>query len=157
MGVGVNRRHVSCKCGRVDNSLSTGYSDPDVDLMDVPDLFGEEDNDEAPSRPSRRRSTPPPTNYGPRVKDASVTLPASPVMEHALRLATSRGDIVTSGDEGTAVDGVHAPTSQHYKGTALDLRYATGRARQAADYRRLGYVVVEEATHLHVQAYAVNA
>jgi hypothetical protein len=73
------------------------------------------------------------------------------------QLASARGDIVTSGAEGYSGDGVHTPNSQHYKGTALDVRYTGNRARQIADYRRTGLVVIPETTHLHIQAYPVSA
>jgi hypothetical protein len=139
-------------CDGVDNSLSTGLEyDPDVDPMDVPDFFGEESTAAAP-----RQRTPSSGPRQPRVKDSTVRLPGG-VMAAAERLAYARGDIVTSGTEGYSGDGVHATTSQHYTGTALDVRYSGNRARQVADYRRLGLVVIPEDTHLHVQAYRMTA
>lgn len=155
---------------RVDNRLSTGVEVDDfggADIMDPPDLFGDlyDDQDEepqpqgmAPAAPvgaePRGRAAP---RYSPvpRVKDASVELPRSPEIAAALAVADDRGDLVTSGQEGFPGDGVHAPTSQHYKGTALDLRYAPDRDAQQRAYTQAGYVVIPEATHLHVQRYAV--
>lgn len=149
-GVGVTRRRVSCKENGVDNRLSTGYDDPEVDLMDVPDLFGEEETVERVTRvPSERRS-PRQTTSTPAVKDRTVKLALRPEMGQALALAASRGDTITSGSEGFSGDGVHTPTSLHYDGLAVDVRYAAGRARQVADYGAGGYTVLQEATHLHV-------
>jgi hypothetical protein len=72
-------------------------------------------------------------------------------------LSAARGDLVTSGSEGYSGDGVHASTSQHYTGTALDVRYSSDRAKQIADYQRTGMVVIPEADHIHIQAYPVSA
>jgi hypothetical protein len=72
-------------------------------------------------------------------------------------LAYARGDIITSGSEGYSGDGVHATTSQHYKGSAIDVRYAANLAQQIADYRRTGMVVLNEGDHLHIQAFPVSA
>jgi hypothetical protein len=122
--------------------------------MDVPDLFsGLYDDEEAPRMPQERRAPP---QASPRTKDASIRLPGG-IMAAVEQLAYARGDIVTSGAEGYSGDGVHASTSQHYQGTALDVRYAGNRARQIADYRRTGLVVIPETTHLHIQAYPVSA
>jgi hypothetical protein len=76
-------------------------------------------------------------------------------MARAIRLVRNRRDVVTSGSEGYSGDGVHAATSQHYKGTALDLRYTTDRAEQVFAYESAGYVVIPESDHLHIQAYRV--
>jgi len=168
----VERKHDSCKECRVIHSLSTGCADAaadidndPVDIMDIPDLFSDlydEENrrEEAPRTPQERRSAGRPTGSqlaAPRLKDSSVRLPNAPVMAPALVLAYSRGDLVTSGSEGYSGDGVHSTTSQHYQGTALDVRYSSNRARQIADYRRTGLVVIPETTHLHIQAYRVSA
>jgi hypothetical protein len=139
-------------CGGVDNSLSTGLEfDQDEDLMDVPDFFGE-----APRMPRERRSPRRSTTTTPRTKDASVRLPGG-IMADVEALASARGDVITGGSEGYSGDGVHASTSQHYTGTALDVRYTGQRAQQIADYRRTGMVVIPEADHLHIQAYPVRA
>ena len=131
--------------------------DPSVDIMDVPDLFSADDAMETlPKAPSWRRDRSRPTPRGPappRVKDSTVQLPVSAVMQDALAVASWRGDVVTSGSEGTPDDGVHDPTSQHYQGTAIDLRYAARRFAQVADYRAAGYIVVPEKDHLHIQKY----
>jgi hypothetical protein len=132
--------------------------------MEPPDLFGDLYDDDAdeedrpleekpPREPQARRSPATPTVPLPRVKDASVLLPESPEMAPALALADDRGDLVTSGREGYSGDGVHAATSQHYQGLAIDLRFAGDRQRQAAAYRDLGYVAIVEADHVHVQRY----
>jgi hypothetical protein len=138
--------------------------------MDPPDLFsGLYDEEKTPRMPQERQSAPPRPSRTPsvgvpprglldvKVKDSSILLPNDPVMSSALRTARRRGDVITSGYEGFSGDGVHSVTSQHYSGTAIDIRYATGRAAQIASYARLGYVVVPEKTHLHVQAYPVTA
>jgi hypothetical protein len=78
-------------------------------------------------------------------------------MASAEALAAARGDVITSGYEGYSGDGVHTANSQHYKGTAIDVRYTGNRARQIADYRRTGLVVIPEKDHLHIQAYPVSA
>jgi len=171
-GVGVKRRHDSCnECGLI-HRLSTGCPsdaeaswDPEVDIMDVPDLFLAIDAPDAqetallpqPRRQRRLRGAPPSGLRAVRTKDSSVHLPEDPVMSGALRVAERRADIVTSGREGSPGDGVHSFTSQHYSGTAIDVRYAARRAEQIAAYARLGYVVVPEATHIHIQAYPVRA
>mgnify|MGYP001565151318 CR=1 FL=1 len=168
------RRRVSC----IGAKLSTGYPQgPDDaldeqeleaysgDLMDVPDLFvgiGEGIDErmartpQVRRRPARWRSPAPqgglPT---PRRKDQSVVLPTNPVMAGALAVAERRGDIITSGEEGAPSDRVHAPTSQHYQGTALDVRFAGDRQVQARAYAQAGYVTVIEKDHLHVQKYRV--
>jgi hypothetical protein len=85
-----------------------------------------------------------------------VLLPNDPVMSSALRTVRARGDTVTSGYEGYSGDGVHSATSQHYTGTAIDVRYTSGRAAQIAAYVRLGYVVIPEQDHIHIQAYPVR-
>ena len=128
--------------------------------MDPPDLFSGlyDDDDEEPRMPQERRSGRPPTPTkggfpAPRTKDASVRIPTDPVLAPTLQLAYARGDTITSGDEGFAGDGVHAPTSQHYAGTAIDVRYAGNRARQVADYQRTGLIVIAESDHIHIQAY----
>jgi hypothetical protein len=132
--------------------------------MDPPDLFGDLYDDDAyeeeppvgeksTRRPQEPRSQPPPAIPSPRVKDASVLLPESPEMAPALALADDRGDLVTSGREGYSGDGVHAATSQHYQGLAIDLRFTGDRERQAAAYRDLGYVAIVEKDHVHVQRY----
>jgi len=137
--------------------------------MDPPDLFGDLYDDDAyeevvpvekkPTRmPQDRRSSGAPALPSPRVKDASVLLPESPEMAAALDLADRRGDLVTSGREGYSGDGVHAATSQHYQGLAVDVRFSragSGVAGQVADYRDAGYVVIVEKDHLHVQRYAL--
>lgn len=118
--------------------------------MDVPDLFGEDEPVERVTRkPQKRRSAARPTRT-PAVKDRTVRLTLRPEMGQALALAASRGDTITSGSEGFSGDGVHTPTSLHYDGLAVDVRYAAGRARQVADYEAGGYTVLQEATHLHV-------
>lgn len=115
--------------------------------MDVPDLFYEEEG-LAPMRtehhPRRLRVA-----IAPRTKNRSVILPTDPIMEPALKTAERNGDVVTSGSEGNQGDGVHSPSSQHYTGTAIDLRLGA----DPGAYRALGYVVVVEKDHLHVQAY----
>lgn len=154
----------SCnECGLI-HRLSTGCPgsadeslDADVDIMDPPDLFsGLYDDEEAPRMPraatTKRRSI----DYTPKLKDASVRLPGG-IMGTVEALAYSRGDVVTSGFEGRPGDGVHAANSQHYTGSAIDIRYAANRTRQIADYRRTGMVVIPEDTHLHVQAFPVSA
>jgi hypothetical protein len=158
----VKRRHRNCIIG---DELSTGYPqvddpafDPSVDIMDVPDLFsGEDDPENAPRRNqavrSKRAAAPTGSVPHPRVKDQTVNLPADPVMRDAMFVADWRRDVVTSGDEGDPSDGVHDPSSQHYQGTAIDVRYAARRGAQVADYRAAGYIVVPEADHLHVQKY----
>jgi hypothetical protein len=158
--------YVSCnECGLI-HRLSTGCRDESetfdeygVDIMDPPDLFSglyEADDDETrvTRMPQERQSAPPATTGTPRIKDASVRLPGG-VMSEAQDLAERRGDVITSGSEGYSGDGVHSPTSQHYRGTALDIRWAADRRAQAQGYSYAGYVVVPEATHLHVQWYAV--
>ena len=144
------RRRVSCKAKAVDNKLSTGYDDPEIDLMDVPDLFGEDDEPRRTRLPQQRRTPRRPTGATPYVKDDTVRLPTRPEMAGATRLAYERGDVVTSGSEGSSADGVHLPASLHYENLALDVRYATLRSLQAAAYRAAGYNVLEEATHLHI-------
>jgi hypothetical protein len=119
--------------------------------MDVPDFF-----DEAPRMPRKRRSPRRSISPSPRRKDASVILPGG-IMADVEALAYARGDVITSGAEGSSGDGVHAATSQHYAGTALDVRYSGNRAQQVADYRRAGMVVIPETDHLHIQAYPVRA
>jgi len=118
--------------------------------MDVPDLFGEDDEPRRTRKPSGQRTPRRPTIYQPYVKDDTVRLPTSPHMEGAIRLAYERGDVVTSGSEGSPADGVHLPASLHYDNLALDVRYATLHSLQAAAYRAAGYHVLEEATHLHI-------
>ena len=147
----------------LDNRLSTGDDGGSYDLMDPPDLFGDlypEDDDgevaEVTTRPQGRRTPPAAALPAPRIKDASVKLPRSPEMAAALALADARGDLVTSGAEGYSGDGVHAPTSQHYKETAIDLRFARDVAAQAQAYRDAGYVAIVEKDHVHVQRYPVG-
>jgi hypothetical protein len=136
----------------VDESL-----DADVDIMDVPDLFsGLYDDQEAPRMPQERRSPRQVSPHRPRTKDASVRLPGG-IMADVEGIADARGDTITSGSEGYSGDGVHATNSQHYQGTAIDVRYTGNRAQQIADYRRTGLVVIPEKDHLHIQAYPVSA
>jgi len=159
--------HDSCiECGLI-HRLSTACPQvdecSDVDIMDPPDLFwGLYDDGETTGMPADRLSVNRPPSpggpSGPRAKDASVQIPNTFVMRPAIQLASRRGDVITSGREGYSGDGVHAISSQHYTGTAVDVRYdPRGRAQQIDSYRRLGYVVIEEPTHLHVQAYPVRA
>jgi hypothetical protein len=152
--------------GPVDNRFPTEYTQVDdfggADLMDPPDLFGDlydVDAHEEAAPMGKRPSYSPPGALAavprPRIKDDTVLLPGSPAMAAALALADERGDLVTSGREGYSGDGVHATTSQHYQGLAIDLRFAGDRERQARAYRDLGYVALVEADHLHVQRYAL--
>ena len=161
----MKRRLDSCNECRVIHRLSTAcpsdagdFWDPEVDIMDVPDLFSTIDAPRTALRRQKRDSLTPPSGLlAVRTKDASVHPPEDPVMSGALRVAKGRGDIITSGREGYSGDGVHSSTSQHYTGTAIDVRYAPRRAEQIAAYARLGYVVIPESTHLHIQAYPVTA
>jgi hypothetical protein len=131
------------------------FDDYGVDIMNPPDIFWSlYDDEEAPRMPQERRPAGPSISAAPRIKDASVRLPGG-IMADVEALAHARGDVVTSGSEGYSGDGVHATTSQHYTGTALDVRYTGNRARQIADYRRSGMVVIPEADHIHIQAYPV--
>jgi len=153
---------LKCKCRP---KLSTGYpqvpGDQLPDLLDVPEFFGDDDANEGTWEPrtdtevaAAYSGTGDPVPVGlPRVKDASVALPRSPEMSAALAVAAQRGDIVTSGAEGSPADRVHSPTSQHYKTTAIDLRWAADRDAQVSAYRAAGYVAVPEGSHLHVQRY----
>jgi hypothetical protein len=141
-----------------------------LDIMDPPDLFSDLYDDDAyeesprmPQERSQRRGSgaaaplprPAPQGGVPalRVKDAGIVLPTDPRMFDALRMADARGDLVTSGAEGYSGDGVHAPTSQHYEGLALDLRLSSDPQRQAMAYREAGYVAIVESDHVHVQRY----
>jgi hypothetical protein len=102
--------------------------------------------------PQERRPTARPSPSIPvKLKDASVLLPTAASMFRAITVARGRGDVVTSGREGYSGDGVHRPDSQHYQGTAIDLRFASNRQIQVEAYRVLGYEVISEADHLHVE------
>ncbi len=140
--------------------------EPLEDWLDVPEFFGDDNVMDAPEtvpgRPTGEgkslaerqqwlRDHPAPRiEATPRVKDASIVLPTSPAMAQALDVAQRRGDVVTSGAEGYPGDGVHTPTSWHYRGLAIDVRFAADVARQIGDYLRAGYRVLREATHLHI-------
>lgn len=159
-GAGVKSSHDSCnECGVI-HRLSTAYPDASVpfddwgfDIMDPPDLFsGLYDENEPTRMPQERRSAGAAAITTPRIKDASVRLPGG-LMLDAQALAADRGDVVTSGREGYSGDGVHAATSQHYTGTALDVRWGVDRRAQAQAYADAGYVAIPEATHLHVQRF----
>jgi hypothetical protein len=159
-GAGAKSSHDSCnECGVI-HRLSTAcpdtsvpFDDWGVDIMDPPDLFsGLYDDEEAPRMPRERQSAGGATTTSPRIKDASVELPGG-VMVSAQALASERGDVITSGREGYSGDGVHAPTSQHYTGTALDVRWGPNRRAQAQAYADAGYVAIPEATHLHIQRF----
>jgi hypothetical protein len=161
-GAGAKSSHDSCnECGVI-HRLSTAcpdasvpFDDGGIDIMDPPDLFsGLYDEDEPPRMPQERRSGGgAPIITIPRIKDASIRLPGG-VMFSAQALAAERGDVITSGREGYSGDGVHAATSQHYEGAAIDVRWGPDRRAQAQAYADAGYIAIPEATHLHVQRYA---
>ena len=68
-----------------------------------------------------------------------VVLPESPYLRPALEIASLRGDVVTSGR-----DGSHLPNSLHYAGLAIDVRPTVDLAAQVHRYRSAGFSVLTE-------------
>jgi len=81
-----------------------------------------------------------------------VRLPGRPEMQEALRIAAARGDVVTSGN-----DGSHLPKSLHYEDLAIDVRPATDLTTQIRRYRAAGYHVLPEGLPDPDKGFAVAA
>jgi len=137
------------------SELSTGYAllegfgihhdlfEDVPDLLDVPPFFGVKTFSVPPGTAIDlpRRPRPQPSNVavpGVRTKPG-VVLPVSPHLREALAIAAARGDVVTSGN-----DGSHLPNSLHFDDLALDLRPAPDLPAQVRRYRNAGYSVLTE-------------
>jgi hypothetical protein len=129
---------------RMSKSCPTGFPqeewDPERDLLDLPPFFPEEYAPRSPRSPDRVTDERPTTGQALQVNTkAGVVLPESPYLRPALEIAAHRGDVVTSGR-----DGSHLPNSLHYAGLAIDVRPAVDLRAQVQRYRSAGFSVLTE-------------